>query len=340
MPLGMLSTYFREPHRPTDRELRLTDLHARQAAEMIALKLSEKALSESEERYRVALISAGMGAWDWNITTDTIIWNEQHYILLGLKPEESTKSSGFFLQYVHPEDRANVDAALKKAVESSGIYRAEFRIIRADNGQVHWMNGYGRVVKQENGQAVRMIGVIHDISNHKLLEKQKDEFLGIASHELKTPVTGIKAYAELLLSMFEEAGDEAYASLMQKLDNQVDRLTNLIGTLLDATRIEEGQLPLHTETFDLNALITANVEELQRLSAAHPLVFKPGTIQAIKADRERIGQVLTNLISNAVKYSPDGGEVIIISRENEAYSHHYAFCQSTYTQPGGGGGRR
>ena len=175
------------------------------------------------------------------------------------------------------------------------------------------MKGYGRVVERSNGGSTRMIGVMYDITSYKLLEKQKDEFLGIASHELKTPITGIKAYAELLLSMFEEAGNQEYVSLMQKLDNQVDRLTDLIRTLLDATQVAEGLLPLHMETFDLNALITDHLEYLRGLSKKHPLIFKAGTLRPIMADKERIAQVLTNLISNAIKYSPDGGEIIIRS---------------------------
>jgi two-component system CheB/CheR fusion protein len=316
--LGMLSTYFRKPRQLTVREMRLTDLHARHAAEMINLKLTGQALAESEQRYRVALSSAGMAAWDWNITEDTVVWNEQHFLLLGLKPDDKTKRSDYFIQFVHPDDQEEVSKALKKAVEETGIFRAEMRVVRADNGEVSWMSGYGRVIEREKNQPLRMIGVMYDISHHKNVERQKDEFLSIASHELKTPVTGIKAYAELLLSMFEETGNAEHISLLQKLDSQVDRLTDLIRALLDATRVAEGQLSLHKETFDLNALIADVVEDLKGLSDKHPLVFKPGKLKMLTADRERIRQVLNNLLSNAVKYSPDGGDVKIISAENGA----------------------
>ncbi|MDF2191206.1 CheR family methyltransferase [Paraflavitalea sp. CAU 1676] len=278
-------------------------------------KRTEESLLLSEERYRVALSSAGMAAWDWNITQDSIVWNEQHYTLLGLKPDKSAKTSGFFVQFVHPEDKAMVTQALQTAIDSTGVYRAEFRIIHADDGQTYWMSGYGRVVEKINGQASRMIGVMYDISEHKQLEKQKDEFLGIASHELKTPVTGIKAYTELLLNIFEKAGNEEYITLMQKLDGQVDRLTDLIRALLDATRIAEEQLPLRAESFNMNEMIKANLETLQQLTPKHRFVFHAGELKPLVADRERITQVLTNLVSNAIKYSPDGGEVTITSKD-------------------------
>lgn len=277
-------------------------------------KKTEDSLLLSEERYRVALSSAGMAAWDWNIIQDTAVWNEQHYTLLGLKPDNNTKTLGLFLQCLHPEDHAQVTQALKTALESTGVYRQEFRIIRYDDSQVRWMSAYGRVVEKINGQSSRMIGVMYDISEHKQLEKQKDEFLGIASHELKTPITGIKAYTELLTTIFAEAGNEDHLALMLKLDGQVDRLTDLIKALLDATRIAEEQLPLHQEVFDLNTLVEGTLETLQALSPNHKISFYPGHLQPVTADRDRVGQVLTNLLSNAVKYSPEGGEVTISSK--------------------------
>lgn len=310
-PLGVLSTYFHKPHRLSVRELRLTDLHAGQAAELVALKLSEKALAESEERYRVAMSSAGMGFWDWNIPEDSVVWNENVYLLLGLPPDSKAKSLQFFLELVHPDDVGTVKQAIQTAIQKMGVYRTEFRITRPDNKQVVWMSAYGRLLEYEEGNAKRMIGVIYDITHHKKLEQQKDEFLTIASHELKTPVTGIKAYTELLLRLFRQAGQEEPIALMEKLDGQVDRLTELIKSLLDATRIAEGQLPLHKERIDLNAMITNCVQDLQRLSPQHTLVFIPGEIGPVVADRERICQVITNLISNAVRYSPGAKEVTI-----------------------------
>lgn len=289
------------------------DITTRKKAEddLLALKLAEKALAESEERYRVAMSSAGMGFWDWNITADSVVWNENVYRLLGLPPDSKAKNLQFFLELVHPDDVGTVKQAIQTAIQKMGVYRTEFRITRPDNKQVVWMSAYGRLLEYEEGNAKRMIGVIYDITHHKKLEQQKDEFLTIASHELKTPVTGIKAYTELLLRLFRQAGQEEPIALMEKLDGQVDRLTGLIKSLLDATRIAEGQLPLHKETIDLNAKITNCVQDLQRLSPQHTLLFIPGEIGPVAVDRERICQVITNLISNAVKYSPGAKDVTI-----------------------------
>jgi two-component system CheB/CheR fusion protein len=274
-------------------------------------KLSEEALRKSEERFRIALKSADMAAWDLNVLDKTTIWNEQHYTILGLIPVESPRPEDYFMQFIHPDDVAMVSHALKMTTEELIPYQAEFRIIRDDNKETRWMSGYGRVVAQAEGRATRIVGVMYDITHRKELEKQKDDFIGIASHELKTPVTSIKAYAQILQGIFKDSGDTRSADFMKRLDVQVSRLTDLIKALLDTTKISEGQLPLHPERFDVNILIAEHIADLQPISKKHPILFTPAAPAFITADRERVGQVLTNLISNAVKYSPDGGDVLI-----------------------------
>lgn len=167
------------------------------------------------------------------------------------------------------------------------------------------------VTKISEEEAVEFIV---DISEQKLLQQQKDEFIAIASHELKTPVTSIKVYAEVLQETFEKANDQKNADLIGKLDGQLNRLAALINDLLDTSKISEGRLQLNIEKFDLNKLIEERVEELQRISNRHQLIFQQGIVQLINADKERIGQVLTNLLSNAIKYSPAGGKILIISK--------------------------
>lgn len=282
--------------------------------DMTERQAQDELLHISEERNRIALDSAEMGAWDWNITIDVLEWSEQHYIMLGTTPSSITKTTDYFLKFIFPDDKARVKNSLTRAAEETGNYQEEFRIIREDTGETRWMSGYGKVIGYEEGKATRMVGVMSDITKRKLLEQQKDEFIGIASHELKTPITSIKGYAEILQEMFTDI-DPVSAGLMQKMDAQIDRLTVLIRTLLDTTKISEGQLVLNPEEFDLNQLLEEQVKDLEYLSQNHQLILKTGQVKPIVADKERIGQVITNLITNAVKYSPRGGKVLITSED-------------------------
>ncbi|HVS97779.1 MAG TPA: CheR family methyltransferase [Puia sp.] len=271
---------------------------------------AEQALRLSEERYRIALSSAEMAAWDWDVQYDTIVWNDQQYALLGLEGNNRTTNIALFLQFVHPDDLEAVHHELNTAVEETGVFRCEFRIRKADGGGIRWMCGYARAVDRKDGKATRMAGVMYDITKQKSVEQQKEEFISIASHELKTPVTSIKSYVEMLQEKLSRK-DEKNAALIRKMDSQVDRLADLIKALLDTSRIAEDQLHLCLETFDLNQLIAERVEQLQRTTARHSLNFTPGGVAPVTADRERIGQVLTNLLSNGIKYSPGGGEILI-----------------------------
>jgi two-component system CheB/CheR fusion protein len=286
------------------------------ATDIDQLKIAEKALSASEERYRIALQSAEMIAWDWDIVTDELIWNESKNSFA--KNNGSDKKSALLELYVRPEDRDILLAGLQKSVDNAGLFQAEFRVLTDEPSEIIWLSAYGRTVSLQNGKATRMAGVIYNITNRKILENQKDEFFGIASHELKTPVTSIKAYAEVLQEMAVETQHSDSASVVVKLNRQVDRLTSLINNLLDTTKIFEGQLTIQREEFNINELISERAEDMQPLTRKNTItVGLDPEIPNVLADKERIRQVLTNLISNAIKYSPAGGEIYIQSELNE-----------------------
>jgi PAS domain S-box-containing protein len=152
-----------------------------------------------------------------------------------------------------------------------------------------------------------------ELTQRKKLEKQKDEFIGVASHELKTPVTSIKSFAQILQYRFKKEGRETEAELLGKLDAQIDKLTSLIGDLLDVTKIEAGRMVFNEGSFAFDELVTETVEEMQRTTERHTLRIVGKTKKELFGDRERLGQVIVNLISNAIKYSPYTKEIIINS---------------------------
>jgi signal transduction histidine kinase len=133
----------------------------------------------------------------------------------------------------------------------------------------------------------------------------------VASHELKTPLTSIKAYTQLLERGFRRVGDERTTELLKKMDAQLDKLNGLIGDLLDVTRIESGQLLFHPSSFDYHKLVQEIVEEMQRTTTRHTIILQLSSSVMLYADRNRIGQVLTNLLTNAIKYAPQAETIIV-----------------------------
>lgn len=179
-----------------------------------------------------------------------------------------------------------------------------------------WVQAYIYPIK--NKKVIQEVVLIHqDITEIKELERQKDDFLGIASHELKTPVTSIKAYGQALQAIFKKRGDQVAAEQLGKMDAQINKLTSLISDLLDVTKIQSGRLEFHQSYFDFNSFVEEVTTELQHITEKHKLILKLSKTKTIYGDRHRLGQVITNLISNAIKYSPHSHDIMIHSESDE-----------------------
>lgn len=148
-------------------------------------------------------------------------------------------------------------------------------------------------------------------SERKELEERKNEFISIASHELKTPITSIKGYIQILRQFLKESQNEKLLSYAGKMDQQIDRLTKLVNDLLDVSKIQSGKLELQLEETDLNELIEDTITDLQLVNK-HKIIFEKGEKQLLTLiDKYQISEVLINLISNAIKYSPKSDKVIV-----------------------------
>jgi signal transduction histidine kinase len=161
----------------------------------------------------------------------------------------------------------------------------------------------------------------------KRMEERKDDFIKMASHELKTPITSIKGYVQLLMNIYEELNEEKFQasrgtvkSSLHTIANQVTKLTRLVTELLDLSRIESGKLELHKTTFDLSDLLEETAEDVRLTTSKHAIIVHNDFEGNIYADKDRIGQVLLNLLTNAIKYSPDSDcvEIYAEQRKNKA----------------------
>ena len=279
-------------------------------------RIAEIKIKESEERFKLLLQNA------FDIITvfdpDGTIKYESPAIekVLGYTPEERMGKNIIKHSIVHPDDKKKKIEMLERAVASPGEnINVEFRLQHKD-GSYRTIDAVSRNMMDDpriNG----IIATYRDITDRKNLEQQKDEFIGIASHELKTPVTSIKAYSQILQDVFAKAHDKKSVELLHKMEAQVDRLNVLIVDLLDFTRIEGGKLKFREENYNMNELITEVAEEMQRASKTHKIILELGEETEIYGDRYRIGQVITNLLSNAIKYSPGAGKVIVSSKTDK-----------------------
>lgn len=149
----------------------------------------------------------------------------------------------------------------------------------------------------------------------KDLDAQKDNFLNIASHELKTPVTTIKIYAQLLERKLKKSGCDKYQEFFNKINEQISSINNLVSSLLDATKIRAGKMPFNFKYYDINQVLKDKTDIAHKTTRKHRIILHGRISKRVYGDKERIGQVINNLISNAIKYSPKGGEIKVITEE-------------------------
>jgi signal transduction histidine kinase len=153
-----------------------------------------------------------------------------------------------------------------------------------------------------------------ELEREQARQQVRQEFVGIVSHELKTPVAVIKAYAEALLDRAERQGDAEGARILARIEEQAEQMLDLINTLLDLQRLQSGLMALEESRFDLAELAARVAEELQATTALHRLAVHAAGPVVVHADRRRIEEVLVNLLENAIKYSPQGGDITVLVR--------------------------
>ncbi|MCY0976725.1 PAS domain-containing protein [Chryseobacterium wangxinyae] len=155
----------------------------------------------------------------------------------------------------------------------------------------------------------RILIAIEDITDKTEIDRRKDDFLSIASHELKTPLTTIKGLVQLLQRMPPNGASEKYLSTLDKVGSYVDRLNNLITELLDTSKIQSGNIELHNEPFNIDKTIKDTVESLSLATPDYKVILSGNSDAMILGDELQVSQVINNLISNAIKYSPGNDQV-------------------------------
>lgn len=290
-------------------------------------KQAEDALRESEQRLQIALKCGRMGSWDWQVGTDRVEWSEGHYAVLGYGVGEVQPSYSAFRRRVHPEDLERQDREIREAMEQHREYLCEYRVIWPD-GTVHWIEARGQYLYEESGKAVRMHGVLVDIDERRRRQDQrlslldaeraarmeseqlvrlKDEFLATVSHELRSPLSAIVGWAGLLAK-----GKAEPARAIEIIGRSASSLTQIVDDLLDTSRIVSGKIRLKCEEVDLLEVVNNVVDGVQLTAEAKSIAvrvsFEPD-LSPIQADPNRIQQVIWNLLTNSIKFTPPGGQV-------------------------------
>lgn len=265
------------------------------------VKAREQAI-EIANRLRLANEATGLATWDLDLVDNHFVYSPRMAEIFGHKPDD-TLSLAAFRSQITPEDMDNIIKPSFKQALLTGNYLYEVKITCPDTS-VRWIKTQGVIIFNANHKPIRMLGTVLDITESKRDEIRKNDFIAMASHELKTPLTSLKAYIQLLEKKITKEGDPFINNALVKAGNQVNKMSDLVYGFLDLSRLESGKLQVKIQPFDINELITEIITETLLVSENHKIVFNPVKHIIINADRDRIGQVMGNFLSNAIKYSP------------------------------------
>jgi PAS domain S-box-containing protein len=291
-------------------------------------KRIEMDLRAEQESLELALEASNAGAFDWHILSQHVQWTDSHYRTLGMEPRSVLPGYDLWRRQIHRDDRRRVDRAMRDALATNGRTRTEFRIRRATDGQERWIEAQALTFR-EGGRAVRMVGVVADVTDRRLAEarlreseaalreadQRKDAFLATLAHELRNPLAPIRSAAQMLT--LPKLDDMQLKWARGVIHRQVEHMARLLDDLLDVARITRGKLELKKERLDFRTIVDTALEAARPLITAkkHGLsVELPPELPAVDADPVRLAQVLSNLLTNAAKYTDPSGRLALTVR--------------------------
>lgn len=293
------------------------------------------ALQESEERLTLAMSVAQIGIWEWNVITRELTWPVELKKMFGFKPKDEITFEKY-IERIHPDDREELQKIIEQGMKSGKPYQSEHRIICPD-GSIHWIQSHGQAFFKD-GQPYRMLGTASNVDRSKraedalreselrfmhMVEEQtqlvelnaaKDEFISLASHQLRTPATGVKQFIGMLLDEYFGKVTADQRSILEYAYESNERQLQVINDLLKVAQVDAGKLVLSKLDTDIATLIEDVMQEQRAQFTARKqrvVLDRPEEPVFASIDAARIRMVVENLIDNASKYTPDGKRITV-----------------------------
>ena len=291
---------------------------------------AEEGLREREEQLRLAIESGDVGLWDVDPETGGLFWPARVKAMFGISPDVDVTMADFYAG-LHPDDRERVTAAFAASVDPArrALYDVEYRTIGKEDGVVRWVAAKGRGVFDATGNCIRVIGSVLDITERRATQeslriseerlraadRKKDEFLATLAHELRNPLAPIANAAALL--QHPSLDLEKATRFAQMIMRQTRAMGVLLDDLLEVSRITTGKLQLKKKSVSVASLVESALEPIRPAleTKGHALrVEMDGGEVLVEVDPVRMSQVLTNLLTNSIKYSQPGGAIVLRTR--------------------------
>jgi len=257
-------------------------------------------LEEAQELARI-------GSWEWDIPENRVTWSDELYRLWGLEPESGEITYERYLDSIHPKDRELARSTIEHAHAAGTPFAFDHRVLLPD-GRKRWIHGSGRVIADESGAPVRMVGTAQDITERRQIDDLRDSILSAVSHELRTPLTSIIGFAVTLKERGDSVAETTRGEMIDHLVRQANKLDYLLSDLLDLDRLRRGLVRPTFRPTDIGRLVTQVASG--HVSDTHEIDVR--VISAVaEVDAPKVERIVDNLLANAVRHTPPGTGVSI-----------------------------
>ncbi|NCT40180.1 MAG: PAS domain S-box protein [Alphaproteobacteria bacterium] len=317
------------------RQQHLSGLTYFAGRDVTAIKTQQKALQHREKQLLQAESLGRMGHWRWVLGEDSIEWSDEIYRIFGVDPENFDATLDNMNQMVHSDDIDRLNQALHRAVIEENDYDVEFSILRPD-GEERVIRSEGRCSRDDEGEVIALFGIMQDMTERMLYERElktakdaaeraysaKTQFLANMSHELRTPLNAIIGFSEMMeRQLLGPLGNEKYVDYIGGIRESGEHLLDLISDILDMSKIEAGKYDLMLEELNISKVIHVALHMMEGRALESGIKIK-NNLNAdeelkIVADRRGILQILLNILSNAVKFSNDNGQIDVQCNAHE-----------------------
>ncbi|GLU52469.1 PAS domain-containing protein [Dyadobacter frigoris] len=303
------------------------DITERKLAEELIVR-NEAMLAESQELTH-------SGSWEADLLTGKNYWSAETFRIFGMEPTDTAPRTREFTKKIHPGDRDLYRTQIQKALLEKISSSFDLRIVLPE-GQVKYIHAIGKAATDKSGKVIKLYGAILDIDEHKKAERElvqakeqaelaavaKSQFLSTMSHEIRTPMNAVIGFTHLLLQQNPRPEQMEYLNILKF---SAENLLVLINDILDFSKIEAGKIEFEEVDFNIHNLVEnirlGMVHKAKEKGIQLKLMIDSDLNRAVIGDPVRMGQILTNLISNAVKFTNDGKVVISASLARQEKKH-------------------
>lgn len=276
---------------------------------------SASRLETKEKELAEAQAAGGVGSFIANLKTGQVTLSAEMYKIYGITPQDGNTTINDYLSLIHPEDRPKIEKILGEMTSPADARKIEYRVIHPD-GSIKMLQANGQV--SVSGEGLVLSGTVRDITREKELEQLKDDFVSLASHELRTPMGAIRSLVDTLLKGDYGKIPEEIKDPLSDIQISTERLIRLVNDMLNISRIEAGRLKIEPSEFSLNKLISEVIKSVKPAADQQNLDLKVEVEDVlVSGDSDKVAQIFNNLIGNSLKFTTKGYIAIMTKADKE-----------------------